>query len=140
MARKTDDFTSVFNVQRKQLLNMQKRAIPLLSTKPYFRDLSRAVESRDELGRVLGELGLEPTELKVVRKHARELNDRIRKEGKLDGRSPMTILAAIITLVVGACKIDVSKALIADVCGVQKHTVGLVGGLICADAKDLFSS
>lgn len=135
MARKTDDFTSAFEVHRKHLLNMEKRALPLLTKKSYFRALSRPVESRDELGRVLGELCLSSRELRVVRKHSRELNDRIRKEGKLDGRSPMSIVASIISLVAQACNVDVAPRLIAEICGVQKHTISHVSSLISSEAS-----
>lgn len=132
MARKVEDFTSAFDVSRRDLLNMEKRALPLLTDKPYFRDLGKPVEPRDELGRALAALCLNTREEANLRKHCTALNKLVRAEGRLDGRSPMTIVASLLRLVSRACDIKLPKHAIEEACGVATSTIWHVAALIAA--------
>lgn len=93
------------------------------------------MEPRDELGRILKHLCLESTDEKTIRKSAVGLNDMVRKEGKLDGRSPTSVVAAVIHLVAAATGIELSKRALEEACGVHSCTITHVAGLIGAEPQ-----
>lgn len=137
VARKVDDFASAFEVRRKDVLNMEKRALPLLADRPYFSHLSRPIDSRDELGRIVcalcHRLESDPRDAKTLRKHALALNDVVRLGGKLDGRAPMSVIAGVVRLVATRCNIHLPKRALEEVCGVQTNTVTQLAALISSD-------
>ena len=137
VARKVDDFSSAFGVRRKDVLNMEKRALPLLTDRPYFVHLSRPVDSGDELGRIVSTLCLgldwDARQTKSLRKHAVCLNDVVRKAGRLDGRAPMSVVAGVLRVVAAKCAMDIPKRRLEEVCGVQTNTITQLAALIARE-------
>lgn len=109
MARKVDDFVYLFDVRRKDFLNMEKRTTVHLVDKSYYPSLCKPVESRDEMGRIIDALWLDPPLSRSMKKWCRGVNDIVRHKGDLDGRAPASVVAAIIKLVAAAVGITMPQ-------------------------------
>lgn len=135
MARKVDDFVSIFGVPRKEFLNMEKRSMMHLTEETYYADLCKPVESRDELGRLIGALMLEPKETKYLRKWCGGLNRIVRQNGRLDGRPPATVVAAMIKLVAEWGNVELEPNVLEQACCVLSNTTTQVAALIAKEPR-----
>lgn len=134
MARKPDDFTTTFRVHRKDFLNMEKRCLARLVGQPYYNSLCRPVEARDELGRIMDALCIGNAETsRRLRNLSAGLILKLKGHGTLDGRSPLSVVAAAISLTAKAVNIPINKKALEQACYILPSTVSQVSALVQAE-------
>ena len=98
--------------------------------KPYHAACFDTVQTTDLVHRVMGSFQF-PRETRVrVMRSVRDLDDAVRTSGVLDGKSPCSILAAILCVVFERLKIDVPKKIVAERCNSSVVTLNKILTLI----------
>lgn len=122
-ARSKMDVAHVFNVTEKSMSAACKIFREATRGKPYHAAMHATLQSRDMVQNVIASFTF-PKDVRIrVTRTVWIVDDQIRNSGVLDGKSPNSVMAAVLSVVFDRLNIDISKQTIAAKCGTSLVTL-----------------
>jgi len=109
LTRSKLDIAYAFEVPEKAMSSACKLFKDVTRGRPYHDALYDTMETTDLVHRVVGSFGFQRDVRIQVMRSVRQLDDSIRASGMMDGKSPSSVLAAILCIVFQKLKLDISK-------------------------------
>ena len=126
LSRSRATIAAAFGVDEKAMSVACKLFKDVTKNKPYHAACFDTMHTTDLVHRVMGSFQFQrDTRMRVMRS-VRDLDDAVRASGVLDGKSPCSILAAILCVVFEKMKIDIPKKIVAERCDTSVVTLNKI--------------
>jgi len=109
LTRSKLDIASAFEVPDRAMSSACKLFKDVTRGRPYHDALYDTMGTTDLVHRVVGSFGFQRDVRIQVMRGVRQLDDSIRASGMMDGKSPSSVLAAILCIVFQKLKLDIPK-------------------------------
>lgn len=126
LSRTRATIAAAFDVDEKTMSVACKLFRDVTKDKPYHAACFDTMHTTDLVHRVMSSFQFErDTRMRVMRS-VRNLDDAVRASGVLDGKSPCSVLAAILCVVFEKCRIDIPKKIVAERCDTSVVTLNKI--------------
>lgn len=123
LSRSKTDVGRAYDIPEKAMSAACKLFKEITADKPYHKDLFETMAATDLIHKVVSRFGFDRDMRIQVTRNVRSLDDRIKSSGIMDGKSPNSVLSAILYVVFQKLAMDVPKKDIVEKCEVSLVTL-----------------